>query len=152
REVTQDTQGNYVNHGTWKMYDEKGNPVVQGQYEYGNRTGTWVRWYRSASEAGLLTKMPYQQYPGPFVSQATFKGDLLDGAWTIFDAKMRKISQWSFAGGKRHGTSTWWYANGKKMREAQFVNGDMEGPYLEWNQDGSQTMKEAYQGGRKLGM
>src|SRR5262245_30634896 len=62
REVTQDAQGNYINHGTWKMWDQKGNVVAQGQYDRGNRTGEWIRWYRSVTEAELLSKPPYQQF------------------------------------------------------------------------------------------
>jgi antitoxin component YwqK of YwqJK toxin-antitoxin module len=152
RHVTQDAQGNYLNHGQWKMWDQRGNLVAQGEYEYGNRTGVWIRWYRSVTEAGILSQLPYKQFPGPFISQAEFKNDLLDGLWTIYDGKTRKISQWSFAKGKRNGTSLWWYANGKKMREANFVDGDMEGQYLEWAPDGSLAVKENYEGGRKLAL
>ncbi len=152
RHVTQDARGNYLNHGPWKTWDERGNLVAQGQYEYGNRTGVWIRWYRSVSDANLLSKLPYKQFPGPFISQAEFKNDLLDGLWTIYDGKTRKISQWKFSKGKRHGPSIWWYANGKKMREAQFVDGDMDGDYLEWAPDGSLAVKETYESGRRLAM
>ncbi len=150
RQVTQDALGNYLNHGTWKMWDERGNLLAQGQYEYGNRTGEWIRWYRSPSEASILTKPPYAQFAGPFISQATFKNDQLDGHWTIYDGKTHKISQWTFEDGKRNGPSVWWYANGKKMRKAQFVNGDMDGAYLEWAPDGSLKVKESYESGRRL--
>lgn len=150
RQTTQDAAGNYINHGSWKMWDERGNLQVQGQYEYGNRTGVWVRWYRSVQEANILSKAPYSQYPGPFISQAEFKNDLLDGLWTIYDGKTRKISQWSFEKGKRNGPSTWWFANGKKMREANFVSGDMQGEYFEWAPDGALREKEHYEEGRKL--
>jgi antitoxin component YwqK of YwqJK toxin-antitoxin module len=152
RSVTQDAQGNYVNHGAWKEWDQQGNLVAQGQYEYGNRVGTWIRWYRSVTEAKLLTAMPYKQFAGPFISQATFANDQIDGVWTIYDGKTRKISQWSFAEGKRNGPSIWWYPNGKKMREAHFERGDMDGEYLEWNPDGSVKTKENYEGGRKLAL
>jgi antitoxin component YwqK of YwqJK toxin-antitoxin module len=150
RQVTQDAQGNYLNHGTWKNWDERGNLIAQGQYEYGNRTGVWIRWYRNVQDASILGKLPYSQYVGPFISQATFKNDQIDGLWTIYDGKTHKISQWSFVDGKRQGTSTWWYANGKKMREAQFQNGDMDGEYLEWAADASLRVKETFDSGRKL--
>jgi antitoxin component YwqK of YwqJK toxin-antitoxin module len=150
RRVIQDAQSNYVNHGEWKMWDERGNLVAQGEYQNGDRVGTWVRWYRNVTEADLLTKVPYQQFPGPFVSQATFKHDQLDGKWTIYDSKMRKISQWSFADGKRHGASIWWHANGHKMREIQYRDGEMDGPFLEWTADGKQQTNNTYQAGRKL--
>ncbi len=150
RQVTQDAQGNYLNHGSWKMSDERGNLVAQGQYEYGNRTGEWIRWYRSVSDANILSKPPYKNFAGPFISQATFKNDKLDGLWTIYDGKTHKISQWTFTDGKRNGPSTWWYPNGKKMRKAQFKNGDMDGQYVEWAPDGSPKIQETYQEGRKL--
>jgi len=152
RQVTQDPQGNYINDGSWKMWDERGNLIAQGQYKAGDRTGTWVRWYRSVSDAKILAQAPYKQFPGPFISQATFKNDKLNGLWTIYDGKMRKISQWAFADGRRQGPSIWWYANGKKMREARFKDGDMDGAYHEWAPDGSLTVQETYQGGRKLAL
>src|SRR4051812_4430041 len=132
REVTQDQHGNYVNDGSWKMWDERGQLVAQGQYQHGKRVGTWVRWYRSATEADLLGKSPYQQFIGPFISQATFVDGQLHGTWTIYDSKMHKISQWRFAEGKREGVSTSWHATGKKMREATYHNGDLDGRVTEW--------------------
>ncbi|MGD9720967.1 MAG: toxin-antitoxin system YwqK family antitoxin [Pirellulales bacterium] len=151
REVTQDASGNYLNHGAWKMWDQRGNLMAQGQYHYGDRTGTWIRWYRSVSEAPLLRTAPYKDYAGPFVSQATFQNGKLNGYWTIYDGKLRKISQWRFVDGRRHGLSIWYHANGRKMREIEFREGDIDGHLLEWAVDGSATTKEAYQGGRKLG-
>ncbi|HEY2892732.1 MAG TPA: hypothetical protein VGJ16_00915 [Pirellulales bacterium] len=150
REVTQDQHGNYVNDGSWKMWDERGQLVAQGQYQNGKRKGTWVRWYRSATEADLLGKSPYQQFIGPFISQATFVDGQLHGTWTIYDSKMHKISQWRFAEGKREGVSTSWHATGKKMREVTYHNGDLDGRVTEWKPDGAVRLQEEYQQGRKL--
>lgn len=150
RAVTQDEAGNYINHGAWKLWDEHGNQLAQGQYDMNQREGTWLRWYRNPGEVGLLSKVPYQQFTGPFVSQATFKRGQLDGTWTIFDGKTRKISQWHFADGKRHGKSTWWYPNGRKMREATFIDGHLDGQLLEWAADASPRMNDTFQSGRKL--
>ena len=150
RQVTQDAAGNYLNHGPWKMWDERGNLVAQGDYEHGNRTGAWVRWYRTVGEGDLMSKIPYKQFVGPFISQATFKDGKLDGTWTIYDGKMRKISQWSFVDGHRHGPSMWWYANGRTMREAQFRDGDLDGEYVEWSPEGGVRVNEIHQAGRNL--
>ncbi len=150
REVTQDSQGNFLNHGPWQMWDQRGNLLAQGEYRYGNRTGTWLRWYRSPSESELLTKMPYQQFKLPVISQATFKNDQLDGAWTIWDGRKNKISQWEFIEGRRDGTSVWWFANGKKMREVFYRDGEIDGQLLEWAIDGAPVLKVTYQAGRKL--
>lgn len=150
REVTQDTQGNYVNHGSWKMWDQRGNPVARGQHHLGHRSGTWTRWYRAPAEAEVLTKMPYQQFNAPFISQAQFKAGELDGLWTIYDGKMRKISQIRFVDGKRNGTATWFYANGHKMREAEYRDSQLDGTVSEWAPDGKPVAKDTYQAGRKL--
>jgi antitoxin component YwqK of YwqJK toxin-antitoxin module len=150
REVTQDSAGNYLNHGSWKMWNQSGQIVAQGQYRYGNRTGTWIRWYRSVSEAPILRAAPYKDFPGPYVSQGTFENDKLNGFWTIYDGKLRKISQWRFVDGRRHGLSIWWHSNGNKMREIEFRDGDIDGHLIEWAPAGSVLTRETYQAGRKL--
>jgi antitoxin component YwqK of YwqJK toxin-antitoxin module len=150
RRVTQDAQGNYVNHGSWKMWDQRGNPVAQGAYDFGTRTGVWTRWYRTTAEIDLFTKAPYAQFTGPFISQASFKHDQLDGVWTIYDNKTRKISQIRFADGKRHGSAAWWYASGRKMREAEYRDGALDGQFNEWSPEGKLTIKETFQAGRKM--
>ncbi|MBI3838958.1 MAG: hypothetical protein HY288_13635 [Planctomycetia bacterium] len=150
REVTQDTQGNYINHGAWEMWDQRGNPVAQGAYDHDNRTGTWIRWYRNPAEASMLTKAPYQQFSPPFISQATFDNGQLTGTWTIYHGKKRKISQWEFADGRRHGVAIWWHANGRKMREVQYREGEIDGELVEWGPEGTVLVKETYQFGRKL--
>jgi len=149
REVKQDANGNYVNHGVWKMWDQRGNVIAEGQYQDGERDGTWNRWYRT-SEVELLRKMPYQEYTGPFISQATFTEGKLDGKWTIYDAKQHKISEWSFADGHRDGKSIWFYSNGQKMREIDYRDGEIDGQYLEWSPDAKLLVRDVYQGGRRL--
>jgi antitoxin component YwqK of YwqJK toxin-antitoxin module len=149
REVTQDPQGNYINHGLWKMWDPRGNVVAEGHYRDGERHGTWTRWYRSG-EAELFSKAPYQQFTAPFVSQATFENGKLQGKWLIYDSKQRKISEWDFAAGNRNGKMIWYFLNGKKMREIDYRNGEIDGQLLEWNLDNKLVIKDTYQGGRKL--
>jgi hypothetical protein len=57
RQVTLDTQGNYVNHGTWKMWAADGTAIAEGQYEMGQRVGTWTRWY-GRNETGQFCQRP----------------------------------------------------------------------------------------------
>jgi len=149
REVRQDANGNYVNHGVWKMWDQRGNVIAEGQFQDGERDGTWNRWYRAA-EVDLIKTMPYEQFTGPYISQATFNGGKLEGKWTIYDAKQHKISEIGFSGGQRHGKSTWWYASGQKMREIDYRDGEIDGQYVEWTPDNRPIVRDTYQGGRKL--
>jgi antitoxin component YwqK of YwqJK toxin-antitoxin module len=149
REVAQDADANYHNHGIWKTWDQRGNLLAQGEFNHGNRCGTWVRWYRNPSDVPMLTRLPYSKYNGPIISQATFDNDLLDGVWTIYDGKKNKISQWEFSKGKRNGTSIWWHAGGHKMREAQYRDGELHGQLLEWSPEGTLSLKETYQAGHR---
>ncbi len=149
REVTQDSHGNYVNHGPWRMYDEQGTLIAEGQYRMGERHGTWNRWFRGG-EADLFSKAPYSQFTGPFVSQANFEDGKLNGKWTIYDSKQRKITQWDFAQGHRDGKAIWYSTNGKKLREVDYKDGEIDGQLLEWSADGNLTIKDSYQGGRKI--
>lgn len=150
REVTQDADGNYVNHGSWKLFDERGTVLAEGHYRNGERDGTWNRWYRGNADLDLLQKVPYQQFVGPFISQATFQNGKLNGKWAIYDSKQRKISEWHFTGGNRDGKAVWYFANGRKMREIDYRDGEIDGEYNEWNADGRQIVKDTYQTGRKL--
>lgn len=149
REVTQDENENYINHGQWKMWDPNGNVMVEGRYVMNKRDGLWIRYYR-AQEVKLLTTLPYNQFQAPYTSQATFEMDQMQGDWVILDAKKQKISQWGFLDGRRHGTSTWWYANGRKMRELTYRFGEMNGELLEWGPDGKLVTRDRYMEGRRL--
>ena len=91
REVTQDDEGNYVNHGSWKTWDLQGSLVAQGRYQHGQRFGVWNRWYRN-SDVELLKTSPYSSFRGPFISQASFDSGRLSGKWTIQDSH-RKMSE-----------------------------------------------------------
>lgn len=151
RQVTQDEHDNYVNHGTWKMWDPQGNLIVEGEYRFGQRHGTWSRWYRP-NETKLLSTPPFDQFHGPFISQASFVDGKLDGRWIIYDTKQRKICDWEFANGRRHGTSAWWYSNGKKMRQIAYVDGEINGLLQEWNRSGEVVTEDKYDHGRRLAM
>lgn len=54
RHVTQDTNGNYINHGSWVRFDERGRMVGGGDYKLGLREGKWTRWF-AANEGPLFS-------------------------------------------------------------------------------------------------
>src|SRR5262245_42382882 len=39
RQMTLDRDGNYVNHGGWKMFSTNGDVLAEGQYHFGQRVG-----------------------------------------------------------------------------------------------------------------
>ena len=148
REVVQDAQGNYLNHGTWKMLSEKGLVQVEGQFYEDARHGVWNRWY-AAGEVAFLRQKPFTEFTPPFVSQGIFDTGELHGAWIIYDAKQRKICEIRFNHGERDGLAAWWHPNGRKMREMKYEKGVVHGDVLEWAADGTLAKKDVFDQGRK---
>ncbi len=149
REVTTDADGNYVNHGAWRMWNELGGLIGEGRYENGRRTGQWSRWF-SRGEAPLLDKHPFDEFDAPFVSRATFAAGELEGEWVVADAQGRKCSSVIFRHGKRDGTATLWQLDGEVCREATFRNGVAVGDVRERNSDGQLVTIATYVDGHQL--
>jgi antitoxin component YwqK of YwqJK toxin-antitoxin module len=149
RQVVQDAEQNYINHGPWRMWDEQGRALAEGIYRYNEREGVWTRIYR-ARDVKMLTLPPFQQSQPPFISQATFHNGQLDGVWVIFDAGKHKLCEWEFRAGRRHGKSVWWYPDGRKMREINYADGTIDGQLLEWDATGKQVTSDYFKEGRRL--
>ncbi len=148
REVVQDAAGNYLNHGPWKMFNERGAVVVDGQYYEDERHGVWNRWYASG-EVPFLRQKPFTDFIPPFISQGIFDSGDLHGAWIVYDAKQRKICEIRFNHGEREGHAVWYHPNGRKMREMKYERGVVNGPVQEFHPDGSVALKDNYDEGRK---
>ena len=131
RHVAQDAEGNYFNHGAWSHWNEKGVLRGTGEYRNGLRHGKWVRWF-DAGEGKIFQAPLYKQFQPPFVAEANFVDDKLDGVWTIMDSRGRKASEWEFENGELNGLSTWYFPGGPKQREVTYQNGQIEGTVLEW--------------------
>lgn len=149
REVVQDAEQNYINHGKYKTYDPRGNVIVEGRYKYNEMDGVWTRIYYTR-ENELLNKAPFNQGQLPLVSQANFEDGKLNGKWVIYDALKRRLCEWEFTDGKRNGQSTWWYTNGLKMREISYRNGTIDGELNEWNRNSKQVTRDVYKDGSHL--
>lgn len=149
REVVQDQDQNYVNHGKWKSYDRSGNTAIEGRFKLSEMDGVWTRVYRER-EPKLMNIAPFNQGQLPIVSQANFKDGKLHGKWVIFDAHKRRLCEWEFSNGKRDGTSTWWFASGMKMREISYKQGTIDGPFNEWDRTGRQVTTKSYINGSEL--
>ena len=149
REMVQDAQGNFVLHGMWRGFDEKGRLVIEGQYDRGQRSGAWRRFYM-AGEVQLLTTVPYREFSAPFLSQVTFDNGVLQGKWIISDSKQRIASEIDFADGQRHGKATWYYPSGTLFSEASYDQGAVDGDVAQWTPDGTAIAHETYQHGSKL--
>ena len=151
REVVQDEDQNYINHGRWKMWDRDGNVAVEGRYKHSQRDGVWTRIYRNHDAKLLSSTSPFNQANLPLVSQARFEDGKLHGRWVIYDAtNKRQLCDWEFKNGRRDGISTWWYPSGAKMREIHYVDGAIDGEFNEWDRTGKQVTSHVYDEGRRL--
>lgn len=149
REVVQDEDQNYVNHGRWKSYDRDGQVAIEGRFKMAQMDGVWTRIYRQR-EPRLLNIAPFNQGQLPLYSQANFQDGKLHGKWVIYDALKRRLCEWTFTDGKRDGTSTWWFASGMKMREINYKRGTIHGAFNEWDRGGRQVTKDDYVEGSRL--
>ena len=148
-EVTLDDQENYVNHGRFTTYDERGVVQRTGQYCMGKQQGPWRRYFR-AGDGSLFSGELDSEFSGPFVSEANFSAGQLHGTWTITSKTGQKIIEWPFVNGVRHGVCMWWYPNGEKRRQVEYKNGRPIGERLEWDTSGRQATKAVFINGRLL--
>lgn len=149
RHVLQDSQGNYLNHGLWSHWDEKGKLIGSGEFKSGKREGRWTRVY--LSNEGPMFKGPmYQEFQAPFSSEAEFENGVLHGTWRTYDSRNRKMSEFIFDHGKRTGKSIWWHVGGQKRREVDYSDDDIDGEVLEWTADNKLTVRDKYIAGHKL--
>jgi antitoxin component YwqK of YwqJK toxin-antitoxin module len=150
RQVTRDSNGNYINHGSWSAWDEAGRLSSKGEYRYNLPHGRWIR-FVMPREGNLYSGPAFKGFEPPFVSEAGFSNGQLDGVWTITDAKDHRICEMTFEADVQTGPMRWYYTNGQKRGEATFKNGQMDGEMIDYGTDGRVVSKETYIEGRKLG-
>jgi antitoxin component YwqK of YwqJK toxin-antitoxin module len=150
RQVTQDENGNYVNHGAWKMLTPSGQVSAEGQFNMGQRLGLWSRWH-DRNDAPILNEFPFNRFKAPFKSQANFTDGELDGDWLITDANQKKCMQISLKAGRRNGPAITWQPDGKTYRQATYDQGIPVGDVLEANsKTGELARADSYVDGRKV--
>ncbi len=148
RQVALDAEGNYITHGKYQEWNEKGQPVVIGQYAQGKREGHWLQFIYKPT-TGILLSMPYSEFEPPFTSDAEFKNDQLQGSWKIGDAKGRIASVIDFENGLRSGAANWYFVSGKPFFESQYSKGLLDGEAYEFNKDGTEKRHDVYQLGQR---
>lgn len=74
REVIQDDNDNYVNHGAWTMFDPRGRKIAEGRFQHGERQGLWTRWL-FPGDSKMLTQNPYKEFPSPSFRKRSLKAD-----------------------------------------------------------------------------
>jgi len=127
RYVTEDAEGDLVNHGPYKEYDASGTLIRSGSYAFGKLDGKWVQTISPERAQALSTKMDPGFRP-PFRSEATFIDGQLQGDWTVSDSKGNPVFVWQFEMGKRENVSTWFDSRRTPVLETMYADGAPNGP------------------------
>jgi antitoxin component YwqK of YwqJK toxin-antitoxin module len=150
RQVTLDDNGNYVNHGAWKMLTPNGEVSAEGQYNMGQRVGLWSRWV-GRNESPTFGELPFNQFKAPYNSQVNFTDGQMDGDWLITDANHKKCLQISLKSGQRNGPAITWLPNGKVYRQATYDQNVPVGDVMEINEKSGELVRaDSYIDGRKV--
>jgi antitoxin component YwqK of YwqJK toxin-antitoxin module len=150
RQVVRDAEGNFVNHGAWQMWNERGQSMGRGQYRNGKREGVWLRTFQ-AGEAPMFSGAWGKMFEAPLLTSGTFVDGELHGVWAIVDSQERPVASWHYEHSQRNGKSVWYFPNGQKYREADYHDGQLDGKFTEWAADGSIVAEEMYVDGRRRG-
>ena len=151
RQVTQDEDLNYVNHGTWATWNQHGEKVSEGEYRLGKRHGRWTRLHSAAElrKANFPIRSDFQQ---PFLSEAHFRDGQLDATWRITDRHGRPVAQWEFDEGKLHGVAVLYFANGSDQYKVHYEHGVLHGALSHRNESGKLVRSREFRHGQELAL
>lgn len=149
REARLNNEGGYVNAGRFREVDLSQRLLREGRFKDGRRDGHWVQIHRQPLPP-LFREAPYASFEAPFYSEADFQDGRLHGAWRIYDAQRRLVSEIQFARGVRHGLAKWLHVNGVTMRESLFQNGAPHGANKRFDAMGEVVAREDFDAGRRL--
>lgn len=150
RTVTQDEKHNYVNHGTWTMWDPSGRLICQGDFLNGKAVGKWIRVFPEGGE-DPYSGPEYDDFARPFKAETTYSDDKIVGEWTLTDAQGRTMHSWQFNDDRLNGKAVAYFANGKVKTEAVFLNGVLDGEAVEYDAQGNKISATAWLAGRRFG-
>ncbi|MCC6507936.1 MAG: hypothetical protein IT423_02435 [Pirellulaceae bacterium] len=148
RAVTLDAEGNYTNHGDYREYSDKGDLLVTGSYQLGQRTGVWAK-FMQPGDAKLLTSYPFSKLRAPFTSTVEFEANEMNGVWVIADRDKRVACQIQLSHGVRHGTFTLFHPNGQTFMQAEYSQGVLNGMSFEKNTEGKLVREDHYTAGQR---
>jgi antitoxin component YwqK of YwqJK toxin-antitoxin module len=152
RNVAQDAEGNFFNHGPYAEWDSDGRLIGRGLFLHGKRHGKWTRIHGGDEAADVFAAELAKNFDAPFTSTAEFDNGKLHGTWIVLDAKKRQVSAAEFHRGQRHGKSVAWFPNGKKHHEVEYRNGELDGLAKAFDADEKLLGEERFVAGFRHGV
>ena len=149
RNVALDENQNFVNHGPLRVYNQRGEVIGGGEYEFGKKIGVWRRAFETF-DAPVIRQNAVRGFRPPFQSQVNFTDGRLDGTWVITDAEGKTVVQWEFVNGKREGEWTWHGPTGEVRKQVKYQNGQVASDVVAFRGKDDVRVLERYLDGRKL--
>jgi len=150
REVIQDKNKNFINHGEWKLFLPNGRVTAKAQFQLGKKSGEWARWLTTA-ESPTLQTAPFNQFKSPFLSTFQYTDDQLNGVWQLVDSANRKVFEINLQNGKRESVARFFFANGRNYKLMTYRNGRLDGPFQVWNPQGQLMENRKFRDGHEVG-
>ena len=117
-----------------EAYDEQGHLLARGEYNQRNRDGLWSFF----AEDGRLVK------------EASYRMGVKDGRHVVFNRSGDTAEVAFWQNNRRHGR--WWKRIGQNgYITANYVNGNIEGRLVEYDENGNLAREGYYSGGLKHG-
>ncbi|MBX3420881.1 MAG: hypothetical protein KF752_04915 [Pirellulaceae bacterium] len=149
RQVILDSNGNFVNHGEYQEWSQRGDVIVSGTYKMGRADGVWIR-FCTAGSSKLFEKEPYTKFKSPFQSSVEFSDGKMNGMWTISDAENRTISQIQLLDGLRDGPAIWYYPGGHEFVLSHYQQGLPHGDLVQKDAKGNIIKQLRYTAGQRV--
>ena len=119
--------------GTWTNWNSNGTVSIEAEYQNGELLGA------------------FRRYDNNGVLQTEGNHDRLgrmDGTWTRFWPSGVVRTRWTMAGGRQHGPVATFYESGAKKSEGQRADGQPDGEWRWFSEDGQTTESCRYAAGR----
>ncbi len=135
--------------GIRREFDTTGNIIKGYVFQDG-----WLRYEGITDLNGLRQGLWKEYYPtGELRSKGKYKNSIPVGEWEFyFTDKTVEITGSYNKKGRKDGEWIWFYPTGDSMIVAQYDDGDFDGPYVEYDEEGQILTKGIYTAGYEEGL
>lgn len=149
-----------ISHGKYVESYRDGQKYAEGQFDMGLHTGQWKYWHPN----GQLCKTVEFKAGKPHGSWEIFRADgtleasksyengLRSGKWSSYfeDGKQPKVEM-EYVDGMIEGERFTYYSSGQVRQKITFVENQMHGPVVNWDEDGSKLSEMTFEKGQLSG-
>ena len=135
--------------GIRREFDTTGKIIKGYLFEEG-----WLRYEGITDMNGLRQGLWKEYYPtGELRSQGKYKNSKPIGQWKFFfpDKTVEIVGDYNQKG-QKHGEWVWFYPSGDTMTVSYYEDGDLDGPYVEYDEEGQPVTRGEYVAGYEEGV